>query len=61
MLNLYTNMSGFVQMVSLIIRERNMSWYKKNQFLGMIFGSLLSVGFSMADASRIKKDIELLI
>ena len=55
-----TTMGEFVQMTSSLVREQNMGWYKKNQFLGMIFGSLLRSGFSMTDASRIKKDIELL-
>gem|GEM_PF-5673908 len=37
-----------------------MGWYKKNQFLGMIFGSLVSMGFSANDANYIKGQIELL-
>ncbi|WLQ14346.1 hypothetical protein O5O45_00125 [Hahella aquimaris] len=55
-----TSMNELIQMAASVIREQDMGWYKKNQFLGMIFGSLVSIGFSMADANYIKGQIELL-
>jgi len=55
-----TSMNELVQMAASVVREQGMGWYKKNQFLGMIFGSLVSMGFSANDANYIKGQIELL-
>ena len=55
-----TSMNELITMSASVIREQNMGWCKKNQFLGMIFGSLVSVGMSAPDANYIKGQIELL-
>jgi len=55
-----TNMNELIHEAAAVIRELNMGWYKKSQFLGMVFSSLVSVGFSMADAKYIQRQIELL-
>ena len=55
-----TSMNELITMSAVVIREQNMGWYKKNQFLGMIFGSLVSFGRSVPDANYIKGQIELL-
>jgi len=55
-----TSMNELVQMVASVVREQGMGWYKKNQFLGMIFGSFVSTGFSATEANYIKGQIELL-
>lgn len=52
-------MEELVTMASAAITEQNMGWYKKNQFLGMIQGSLLTMGMSNGDAAYLKGLIEL--
>jgi len=55
-----TNMNELVTMAASVINEQGMGWYKKNQYLGMIFGSLVSLGMSPADANYIKGQIEII-
>lgn len=55
-----TDMNELVEMAASVVREHNLGWYKKNQFLGMIYGSLLNAGFSAADARHLKGQIEIL-
>lgn len=55
-----TSMDELIIMAASVIKEQSMGWYKKNQFLGMIFGSLVNVGMPPADANYIKGQIELL-
>ena len=52
-----TTMDGLIVMAAGVIREQNMGWYKKNLFLGMIFGNLVSLGMSAPDANYIKNRI----
>lgn len=54
-----TSLEQAVNMAASVITEQNMGWYKKNQFLGMIQGSLLAMGLSNADAAYYKGIIEL--
>ncbi len=54
------SMIELVTMAALVIGEKNMGWYKNNQFLGMIYGSLVSMGMPHSDASYIKSQIELI-
>lgn len=56
-----TSMTELVMMAAHVIGEKNMGWYKKNQFLGMIYGSLVSMGMSRSDANYIKSQIELIV
>jgi hypothetical protein len=55
-----TNMSELIIMAASVIREQKMGWYKKNLFLGMLFGNLVSIGMSAPDAKCIKSKIEAL-
>jgi hypothetical protein len=55
-----TNMNDLITMAASTILEQNMGWYKKNQFLGMLFGSMVSMGVSPINANFIKGQIELL-
>lgn len=54
-----TSLEQVINMAAAVITEQNMGWYKKNQFLGMIRGSLLIMGMSNADAAYYKGLIEL--
>lgn len=55
-----TSMTELVTMAAHVIDEQNMGWYKKNQFLGMIYGSLVSMGMPHSNANYIKSQIELM-
>lgn len=55
-----TNMNNLITMAANTILEQKMGWYKKNQFLGMLFGSMVNMGVSPIDANFIKGQIELL-
>ncbi len=52
-----TSMIELVTMAAHVINEQNMGWYKKNLFLGMIYGSLVSMGMPRSEASFIKNQI----
>lgn len=55
-----TSIQELIHMAAQVVPEYNMGWYKKNQYFGMIYGSLISMGMSHADANYIKGQIELL-
>jgi hypothetical protein len=54
-----TSLEQAINMAASVITEQKMGWYKKNQFLGMIQGSLLAMGLSNADAAYYKGIVEL--
>jgi hypothetical protein len=55
-----TNMNDLITKAASTILEQKMGWYRKNQFLGMLFGSMVSMGVSPIDANFIKGQVELL-
>jgi len=55
-----SNLNELVSMAAHVVKEHNMGWYKKNQYLGMIYGSLVSMGMPNSDANYMKGQIELL-
>ncbi|MEK6679267.1 MAG: hypothetical protein AABY39_07610 [Nitrospirota bacterium] len=55
-----TNMNELIFMAASVVTEQDLGWHKKNLYLGMIFGSLVSMGMSEMDANHIKGQIEFL-
>lgn len=55
-----TSLEQAIKMAAAVITEQNMGWYKKNMFLGMIRGSLITMGMSKSDATYYKGIIEIL-
>jgi len=47
-------------MAAQVAHEQNMGWYKMNQYLGMIHGSLVAMGMPHSEANLIKAQIEIL-
>ncbi len=52
------NVFDLALLVAEVVSEQNMGWVKKNQFVGMIHGSLLAMGMPPDDASNMKGVIE---
>jgi len=55
-----TSIDALTTMAARVVEDNDLGWYKKNQFIGMVYGSLISVGLPAADARSIKQQIELL-
>lgn len=53
-----TCLDELIVMAARIVQENDMGWYKRNQFLGMIGGSLVSVGMATPDAQLIVQEVE---
>lgn len=53
-----TNLQDLVSSASGLIIDNNLGWLKKNQFLGMIYGNLTTMGMSDHDAHTIKNRID---
>jgi hypothetical protein len=54
-----TTMDKLIADAASVIVEQNMGWYRKNQYLGLISGSLVGMGMAPIDASHIKESIEM--
>jgi hypothetical protein len=54
-----TTMHDLIDAAACVVKEQNMGWLRRNQFLGAIQGHLMVMGMSFADASHLKGLIEL--
>jgi hypothetical protein len=45
--------------VAVSVSRLGIGWLKRNQFLGMIQGNALAIGFSQADARYLKESVEM--